>query len=141
MAKQSFGMVGLGVMGENLALNIESHGFSVVGFDLDGKKVDNFAARTKGKQVVAARTVAEFVANLDTPRRVLMMVPAGKAVDAVIADLRPYLKSGDLLIDAGKMEWLLRALAATDCPMSCPHGRPIALHYSTREVLKAFHRI
>jgi len=62
----------------------------VVGFDLDGKKVDNFAARTKGKQVVAARTVAEFVANLDTPRRVLMMVPAGKAVDAVIADLRPY---------------------------------------------------
>ena len=101
MAKQSFGMVGLGVMGENLALNIESHGFSVVGFDLDGKKVDNFAARTKGKQVVAARTVAEFVANLDTPRRVLMMVPAGKAVDAVIADLRPHLKSGDLLIDGG----------------------------------------
>jgi 6-phosphogluconate dehydrogenase len=51
--------------------------------------------------VVAARTVAEFVANLDTPRRVLMMVPAGKAVDAVIADLRPHLKSGDLLIDGG----------------------------------------
>jgi DNA mismatch repair protein MutL len=44
-------------------------------------------------------------------------------------------------LDAGKMEWLLRALAATDCPMSCPHGRPIAMHYSTREILKAFHRI
>ena len=44
-------------------------------------------------------------------------------------------------LDLAKMEWLLRALAATDCPMSCPHGRPIALHYSTREILKAFHRI
>jgi 6-phosphogluconate dehydrogenase len=106
MAKQSFGIVGLGVMGENLALNIESRGFSVVGFDLDGKKVDNFATRTKGKQVVAARTVAEFVANLDTPRRVLMMVPAGKAVDAVIADLRPYFTSGDILIDGGNTLFL-----------------------------------
>ena len=101
MAKQSFGIVGLGVMGENLALNIESRGFSVVGFDLDPKKVDSFAARTKGKQVKAARTVAEFVENLDSPRRVLIMVPAGKAVDAVIADLRPHFKSGDLLIDGG----------------------------------------
>ena len=101
MAKQSFGIVGLGVMGENLALNIESRGFSVVGFDLDPKKVDAFAARTRGKQVKAARTVAEFVENLDSPRRVLIMVPAGKAVDAVIADLRPHFKSGDLLIDGG----------------------------------------
>ena len=94
-------MVGLGVMGENLALNIESHGFSVAGFDLDPKKVDNFAARTQGKKVVAARTVAEFVDNLEVPRRILMMVPAGKPVDAVIADLRPRLQAGDLLIDGG----------------------------------------
>jgi 6-phosphogluconate dehydrogenase len=101
MAKQNFGMVGLGVMGENLALNIESRGFSVVGFDLDPKKVDNFSARTQGKKVVAARTVAEFVDNLEAPRRVLMMVPAGKAVDAVIADLRPRLQAGDILIDGG----------------------------------------
>jgi 6-phosphogluconate dehydrogenase len=88
-------------MGENLALNIESHGFSVAGFDLDPKKVDNFAARTQGKKVVAARTVAEFVDNLEVPRRILMMVPAGKPVDAVIADLRPRLQAGDLLIDGG----------------------------------------
>ena len=101
MPKQNFGMVGLGVMGENLALNIESHGFSVAGFDLDPKKVDNFAARTQGKKVVAARTVAEFVDNLEVPRRILMMVPAGKPVDAVIADLRPRLQAGDLLIDGG----------------------------------------
>ena len=101
MSKQHFGIVGLGVMGENLALNIESRGFSVAGFDLDGKKVDNFSKCTQGKQVVAARSLTEFVASLDTPRQVLVMVPAGKAVDSVIADLRPHLASGDLLIDGG----------------------------------------
>jgi 6-phosphogluconate dehydrogenase len=101
MAKQHFGIVGLGVMRENLALNIESKGFSVVGFDLDSNKVDNFAKRTLGKQVVAAKSLAEFIANLEMPRRVLMMVPAGKAVDAVIAELRPHLQAGDLLIDGG----------------------------------------
>src|SRR5664280_6179 len=101
MSKQHMGIVGLGVMGESLALNIESRGFSVVGFDLDQKKVDNFSQRTQGKQVVAARSMAEFLASLDTPRRVLVMVPAGKAVDSVIADLRPHLAAGDLLIDGG----------------------------------------
>ena len=106
MAKQNFGIVGLGVMGENLALNIESRGYSVVGFDLDGKKVDSFVARTQGKRAVAARTAAELVANLETPRRILMMVPAGKPVDAVIADLRPHLQSGDLLIDGGNTLFL-----------------------------------
>jgi 6-phosphogluconate dehydrogenase len=97
----SFGIVGLGVMGENLALNIESRGCRVVGFDLDGKKVDGFAARTQGRRAVAARTVTELVGNLAPPRRVLIMVPAGKAVDAVIADLRPHLAAGDVLIDGG----------------------------------------
>jgi len=101
MAKQSFGIVGLGVMGENLALNIESRGFSVAGFDLDGKKVDSFAARTQGKQAVATRTVGEFVDSLVIPRRILMMVPAGKPVDAVIASLRPHLQAGDIVIDGG----------------------------------------
>ena len=101
MAKQSFGIVGLGVMGENLALNIESRGFSVAGFDLDGKKVDSFAARTRGKRAAATRTIEEFVADLESPRRILMMVPAGKPVDAVIASLRPQLLAGDILIDGG----------------------------------------
>jgi 6-phosphogluconate dehydrogenase len=101
MAKQSFGVIGLGVMGENLALNIESRGFSVAGFDLDGGKVDSFAGRTRGKEAVAARTVEEFLGNLEAPHRILMMVPAGKAVDAVIAKLRPHLKAGDVLIDGG----------------------------------------
>jgi 6-phosphogluconate dehydrogenase len=101
MAEASFGIVGLGVMGENLALNIESHGFRVVGFDLDGKKVDSFAARTQGKRAVAVRSAGELTSQLEAPRRILMMVPAGKAVDAVIADLRPHLGAGDVLIDGG----------------------------------------
>lgn len=101
MAKQYFGIVGLGVMGENLALNIESKGFSVVGFDLDPKKVENFAQRTQNKQVVAVRSIAEFLDSLERPRRVLIMVPAGNAVDAVILGLRPHLEPGDLLIDGG----------------------------------------
>ncbi len=101
MAKQHIGIVGLGVMGENLALNIESRGFSVAGFDLDAKKVESFADRTAGKKAVAAHTQAEFLESLESPRKVLIMVPAGKAVDAVIAGLRPHLAAGDLLIDGG----------------------------------------
>jgi 6-phosphogluconate dehydrogenase len=101
MAKQHVGIVGLGVMGENLALNIESRGFSVAGFDLDGKKVDGFASKTKGRSLVATRTQAEFLDALESPKKVLIMVPAGKAVDAVIAGLRPHLAAGDLLIDGG----------------------------------------
>ncbi len=101
MAKQHVGIVGLGVMGENLALNIESRGFSVAGFDLDAKKVDGFAKRAQGKKAVATHTQAEFLASLESPRKVLIMVPAGKAVDAVIANLRPHLAPGDLLIDGG----------------------------------------
>jgi 6-phosphogluconate dehydrogenase len=101
MGKQNIGIVGLGVMGENLALNIASRGFSVAGFDLDPKKVDAFAARTQGKNAVAAKTQAEFLDQLESPRRILMMVPAGKPVDAVIGGLRPHLVAGDLLIDGG----------------------------------------
>ncbi len=101
MAKQHVGIVGLGVMGENLALNIESRGFSVAGFDLDAKKVDDFAKRTTGKKAVATRTQAELLESLELPRKVLIMVPAGKAVDAVIASLHPHLTPGDLLIDGG----------------------------------------
>jgi len=88
-------------MGENLALNVESRGYRVVGFDLDAKKVDHFATRTQGKRAHAARSVQEFVTELSAPRRVLIMVPAGKGVDAVIADLRGHLSAGDVLIDGG----------------------------------------
>ncbi len=99
--KQNFGIVGLGVMGENLALNVERHGFSVVGYDLAAEKVQNFRKRTEGKKVVAAGALGDFLRALETPRRILMMVPAGKAVDSVITDLKPHLSRGDVLIDGG----------------------------------------
>jgi len=101
MAKQQFGMVGLGTMGHNLALNLERRGISVIGFDLEAKQADVFAARTSGKNIVTARTQMEFLSQLEQPRRMLIMVPAGPPVDAVIATLRPRLSRGDLLIEGG----------------------------------------
>lgn len=101
MPRQSFGVVGLGVMGENLALNIERHGYSVAGFDADSRKVDAFTSAAAGKKVLGAKSVAEFIAALESPRRILIMVPAGKVVDAVIGDLRGRLSEGDVLIDGG----------------------------------------
>ncbi len=99
--KYHFGVVGLGVMGQNLARNLERNGFSVVGYDADGKKVDDFAAVMAGLKGAPARSAAEFLRLLDSPRRILIMVPAGKAVDAVIGDLKGSLSPGDVLIDGG----------------------------------------
>jgi 6-phosphogluconate dehydrogenase len=97
----SLGLIGLGVMGENLALNFERHGFSVCGFDLDAGKCQQFAQRTRGLQAGVADNLAALVTRLQTPRRILLMVPAGTAVDAVLTDLRPLLSPGDVLIDGG----------------------------------------
>jgi 6-phosphogluconate dehydrogenase len=99
--KHYIGIIGLGVMGENLALNFESKGFSVAGYDLDSKKVDNFKKRTAGKRTFAAYSLSDFLGALESPRRILMMVPAGKAVDAVINGLKPQLSPGDVLMDGG----------------------------------------
>jgi 6-phosphogluconate dehydrogenase len=92
------GVVGLGVMGENLALNFASRGFAVSGFDLDEAKRAAFAQRLAA---VAPRSLREFVGGLATPRVLLVMVPAGEPVDAVLADLRPLLAAGDIVIDGG----------------------------------------
>lgn len=99
--KYSLGIVGLGVMGENLALNFERNGFSVAGFDLDEKKRENFNKRVAGKKAAALHSMAEFLAALEVPRRILMMVSAGKPVDVVINELKPHLSAGDVLIDGG----------------------------------------
>lgn len=99
--KYSLGIVGLGVMGENLALNFERNGFSVAGFDLDEKKRRNFTDRVGKKNAATASSINELISILDVPRRILMMVPAGKPVDAVINDLQPHLSAGDVLIDGG----------------------------------------
>jgi 6-phosphogluconate dehydrogenase len=88
-------------MGENLALNLERNGFSVTGFDLDAKKRDSFAKRTASLQACAVHSLTELVVNLQLPRRVWIMVPAGAPVDAVLNELRPLLSPGDVVIDGG----------------------------------------
>ena len=102
MTKQNFGLIGLAVMGENLALNVESRGFSVAVYNRTAAKTDEFMAkRAPGKNIVAAKTLTEFVDILETPRRILVMVQAGKPVDAVIDQLKPMLSPGDMIIDGG----------------------------------------
>ncbi|MDZ7270081.1 MAG: NADP-dependent phosphogluconate dehydrogenase [candidate division KSB1 bacterium] len=101
MDKQDFGIIGLGVMGQNLALNIEGHGYTVAGFDLDAQKRHSFSVRAAGKNIAIYPTLAEFLAHLASPRRILAMVPAGRAVDRVIEELSPHLAAGDILIDGG----------------------------------------
>lgn len=101
MKSTHIGLIGLGVMGENLALNLERNGFSVTGFDLDAKKRDSFAKRTASLQACAVHSLTELVVNLQLPRRVWIMVPAGAPVDAVLNELRPLLSPGDVVIDGG----------------------------------------
>src|SRR5215472_9733486 len=101
MADLAIGMVGLGVMGKNLVLNIEEHGFSAAAYDAWPEPVDKFAAETKGKKVGCFKDIGEFVRSLRKPRRIIMLVKAGEVVDKTIAALRPFLEAGDLLVDAG----------------------------------------
>ncbi len=101
MKQQQFGIVGLGVMGQNLARNVERNGFSVAGMDRDPVKVQQAEEVIGGADIVVTADLGEFLAHLSSPRRILMMVPAGKPVDAVIQALQPHLAPGDLLVDGG----------------------------------------
>ena len=102
MAKASIGVIGLGVMGHNLALNMARNGFGVAGYDLDPAKTQAFLeGEGKGKQIVGVDSPAAMMAVLEKPRRILMMVPAGPAVDSAILHLKPHLEAGDILIDGG----------------------------------------
>ena len=101
MAGQAeIGIIGLGVMGQMLARNMARHGFRVAGYDLDPDKVAAFQAHD-GQRLLGLTTLGDFVAALARPRKIMMMVPAGKPVDAVIADIQGMLEPGDLLIDGG----------------------------------------
>src|SRR5918994_2396155 len=96
------GVVGLGVMGGSLARNMESKGFPVAGYDLDAAKTRAFIeGPAKGKAIAGVERPEDLMDALERPRRVLLMVPAGKPVDSVIAHLRPHLQEGDILIDGG----------------------------------------
>lgn len=101
MSTFDIGVIGLGVMGQNLALNLANHGFPAAGFDIDPQKRESSRNKFNGKNMAVSESLEEFVAALKIPRKILMMVPAGKAVDAVIADLRPLLDPGDVLMDGG----------------------------------------
>ncbi|MCU0517151.1 MAG: NADP-dependent phosphogluconate dehydrogenase [Oscillatoria sp. Prado101] len=102
MTKQSFGVIGLAVMGENLALNVERNGFPIAVYNRTPEKTDAFMAiRAKGKNVKATYTLEEFVQSLDRPRKILIMVKAGAPVDGVISQLKPLLEPGDIIIDGG----------------------------------------
>ena len=101
------GVVGLGVMGANLALNMERNGFHIAGYDLETAKGQAFVAGpAAGRHVELAPSPEGLMAMLKRPRRVLMMVPAGAAVDSAIAHLKPHLQPGDILIDGGN-SWFL----------------------------------
>jgi 6-phosphogluconate dehydrogenase len=101
MEKRHLGVVGMGVMGKNLALNAESKGFSAAGFDIDAEKTRKVAAAVAGRKITVTNSLEDFVAALEKPRRILLMVPAGKAVDAVLKDLKPHLEKDDIVIDGG----------------------------------------
>ncbi|MCC8366846.1 NADP-dependent phosphogluconate dehydrogenase [Xenorhabdus sp. PB61.4] len=101
MSKQQIGVVGMAVMGRNLALNIESRGYSVSIFNRSSDKTDEVIAENPGKKLVPSYSIEEFVDSLEKPRRILLMVKAGEATDKTIASLTPHLDKGDILIDGG----------------------------------------
>jgi 6-phosphogluconate dehydrogenase len=101
MAQAKFGMIGLGVMGENLALNVEDHGFSVAVWNLESEWVDRFIAAHPGKKLVGTKTLEELTRAVERPRRIMMMIKAGAPVDMTIDKITPYLEPGDVLIDGG----------------------------------------
>ena len=102
MGKADIGLIGLAVMGENLILNMESHGFTVAVYNRTVEKVDSFInGRAKGKNIIGCHSIEDLIANLKSPRKVMLMVKAGKPVDDFIEVLIPHLEKGDIIIDGG----------------------------------------
>ncbi|KAJ2722320.1 phosphogluconate dehydrogenase (decarboxylating) gnd1 [Coemansia sp. Benny D115] len=105
-AVADFGLIGLAVMGQNLILNINDHGFKVCAFNRTVSKVDHFLANeAKGTEVIGAHSVEEFVAKLKRPRKIMLLVKAGVAVDKFIETLLPHLEEGDIVIDGGNSHY------------------------------------
>ena len=102
MGKADIGLIGLAVMGENLVMNMESKGFTVAVYNRTTSKVDDFVnGRAAGKNIIGCHSLQELADNLAKPRKVMMMVKAGQAVDSLIDQVIPYLEEGDIIIDGG----------------------------------------
>ena len=102
MKKADIGLIGLAVMGENLVMNMESKGFTVAVYNRTTSRVDDFTeGRAKGKNIIGCHSLQELADNLERPRKIMMMVKAGRAVDELIDTVIPYLEPGDILIDGG----------------------------------------
>jgi 6-phosphogluconate dehydrogenase len=102
MSKADIGLIGLAVMGENLILNMESHGYTVAVYNRTIEKVDSFInGRGKDKKIIGSHSIEELVSNLKSPRKIMLMVKAGKPVDDFIELLIPHLEKGDIIIDGG----------------------------------------
>ena len=105
MQKAQFGMIGLGTMGRNLVLNMAGHDIRVCGYDRNIDQLNRLLEEGKDKPVQVADTMRAFVDSLETPRRIMMLVPAGKITDAVIDEISPILQPGDILIDGGNSHY------------------------------------
>ena len=127
-APASFGVVGLGVMGANLALNVESRGFTVAVYNRTFEKTAEFLAANPGKKLVGVKSYAELAAALEAPRRILLMVKAGEPVDQAMAELAPHLQAADIVVDGGnslfhdtrrrEAEWRRKGLCFVGCGIS-----------------------
>ena len=106
MSQADIGLIGLAVMGENLVLNMANHGFTIAVYNRTTSRVDDFiGGRAQGKSIIGTHSPEELLAQLKRPRRVMMMVQAGTAVDRVIESLLPLLQEGDILIDGGNSNY------------------------------------
>jgi 6-phosphogluconate dehydrogenase len=120
--RYDLGLIGLGVMGRNFLLNVADHGFAAVGYDLDADKVSTLAGQGGGThRIMATGELAEFVGVLRRPRAILLLVPAGGAVDQVIGELRPRLESADVIIDGGNSHFTDTDRRATELADSKLH--------------------
>jgi len=99
----NIGLIGLGVMGQNLALNIERSHYSIAVYDREPPVVAAFASRHEGKRIIATRSPEEFVNALERPRKIILLVKAGDPVDWTINLIKPFLQKGDIIIDGGQL--------------------------------------
>ena len=112
MNQADIGLIGLAVMGENLVLNMASHGIHVAVYNRTTSRVDEFlSGRAQGQPISGVYSLSELISKLKKPRRVMLMVQAGSAVDSVIEELIPLLDNGDIIIDGGNSNYLYTSLS------------------------------